>query len=78
MHGSIVNGTGNLSEVRGAACATDRRHIVYYFGRDRRQCPPNPSPIAFLPPHLPDGLARKIFSENARAIYSRLPSPVRV
>jgi uncharacterized protein len=35
------------------------------------------SPLEALPPNLPDELARKIFSENARAIYSRLPAPVR-
>jgi predicted TIM-barrel fold metal-dependent hydrolase len=34
------------------------------------------SPQEALPPNLPDDLARKIFSENARATYSRLPATV--
>ena len=34
------------------------------------------SPLEALPPGLPEDLARKIFSENARATYRRLPAPV--
>jgi uncharacterized protein len=34
------------------------------------------SPLEALPPNLPDDLARKIFFENARATYPRLPALV--
>ena len=34
------------------------------------------SPHEALPPNLPDDLARKIFVDNARATYRRLPVPV--
>jgi uncharacterized protein len=36
------------------------------------------SPLEALPADMPDDLRRKIFSENARAIYSRLPAKVGV
>jgi uncharacterized protein len=32
------------------------------------------SPLEALPTDMPDDLKRKIFSENARAIYERLPA----
>ena len=35
------------------------------------------SPHEALAPNLPDDLARKIFVDNARATYRRLPVPVR-
>ena len=34
------------------------------------------SPHEALPPGLPEDLARKIFIDNARATYRRLPVPV--
>jgi predicted TIM-barrel fold metal-dependent hydrolase len=34
------------------------------------------SPVEALPRGLPDDLARKIYAENARATYRRLPAPV--
>jgi predicted TIM-barrel fold metal-dependent hydrolase len=34
------------------------------------------SPLEALPPGLPDDLARKIFLDNARATYRRLPAAV--
>ena len=34
------------------------------------------SPLEALPPGLGEDLTRKIFFENARATYRRLPAPV--